>query len=263
MDDFFRVSGLERVRDLLEDRQDLSERHRSRVETFGQRVTPNELEDEKETIVAALDSEDGPDIRMVHRGENTRLALEPRDSLRITRHFFGQGFDGDFTLELRVAGKVDLAHTPRTKRRKNFENAKSCLGCQTHRFCLVASAAKSVAPHRVESNGKVQDTLLVLFQPPVNGVKFLEAGEVGACWRQGDVEVSPSVTEDQAYSIAERCTGLRWPRLTTRLRSGPKKASIAGPPASGNPTADPGRPTMPHMRSLDRDAHRTRTALSR
>ena len=83
MDDFFRVSGLERVRDLLEDRQDLSERHHSRVETFGQRVTPNELEDEKETIVAALDSEDGPDIRMVHRGENTRLALEPRDSLRI------------------------------------------------------------------------------------------------------------------------------------------------------------------------------------
>jgi predicted AAA+ superfamily ATPase len=45
---------------------------------------------------------------MIERGEHFGFTLETPDAISITREFVRQYFDRDFTLQLRIAGTIDL-----------------------------------------------------------------------------------------------------------------------------------------------------------
>jgi hypothetical protein len=51
------------------------------------------------------------DVRMIQRGENFSLALEPGEAIGIVNEQVGQNLQGDIAIQLRIAGSVDLTHT--------------------------------------------------------------------------------------------------------------------------------------------------------
>ena len=70
MNDPLFVRGLERLGDLLRDRQGLVQRHRSARDAFGDRRTFNQLDHERCRRVGPLETVNGRDIGMVQRGED-------------------------------------------------------------------------------------------------------------------------------------------------------------------------------------------------
>ena len=70
--------------------------------------------------LAFLQSIDRRDVGMIERREYLRLALEAREPLRITRKGFGQSFDGNFAIQLSVAGEIHLTHPAGAQRRENL-----------------------------------------------------------------------------------------------------------------------------------------------
>jgi hypothetical protein len=67
---------------------------------------------------------------MVQRCQQPRLALEPREPIRIGRETRRQHFDRDVAAQLRVARAVDLAHAARTDEGDNPIGAEPRLGCE-------------------------------------------------------------------------------------------------------------------------------------
>jgi len=50
------------------------------------------------------------DVRVVQRCQELRFPLEASEPLFVTGELFGQDFDGDVALQLRIDGTVDLTH---------------------------------------------------------------------------------------------------------------------------------------------------------
>ena len=76
MDDAALVRGLERVRDLLEDRQRLGRRHGTALEPLGERLAEHELHLEERRVADFLEPVQRGDVGMVERGEHAGFALE-------------------------------------------------------------------------------------------------------------------------------------------------------------------------------------------
>jgi len=55
-------------------------------------------------------------MRVTQRGEGLGFALEPLSQTGISGNMLGQDFDRDGSIETRVGGFVDLAHSPGTDR---------------------------------------------------------------------------------------------------------------------------------------------------
>ena len=116
MDDPGVVRGLQRPGNLSRDRQRVVDLntcgHRCRLaplgDQFGEILPRHQLHDDG----APLDGVYRRDVRMVERGQRRRLALESRESIRISGHGLGQHLDRDVTTELRVARAIHLAHAP-------------------------------------------------------------------------------------------------------------------------------------------------------
>ena len=70
--------------------------------------------------VGVLQPVDRRDVRMIERGEDFRFALKPRQPVGVGCERRWQDFDGDVTLQLRIARAIDLAHTPGPKGGKDF-----------------------------------------------------------------------------------------------------------------------------------------------
>ena len=47
---------------------------------------------------------------MIERGQHLRFTPEARQPFRVARHGVGQDLDRHITVELRIAGAIDLAH---------------------------------------------------------------------------------------------------------------------------------------------------------
>ena len=120
MDDAPLVRGIERIRDLSGRRQRFGYGNRAAHQPVGQRIPFDEFQDESPHPHAVarrriLESVDRADMGMVQRGQDPRLALEPREPIGIVRDIVREGLDGDVPLELRIAGAVDLAHSADTQ----------------------------------------------------------------------------------------------------------------------------------------------------
>ena len=69
---------------------------------------------------------------MRERRDGLRFALESRERGRIACERRRQDLDGDVSIELRVAGFVDLAHPPGTEGGEHFVSAEACAGREAH-----------------------------------------------------------------------------------------------------------------------------------
>ena len=134
--DPFLVSGIERVDDLAADGQDVSHRHRAINQPIGERGTFDELEHERRDTGALLDAVDGADVGMIERGQQLRLALEPRETIGGVYPGALQHLERDLTLEARVACAVDLTHSARAERGKRLVRSEPGSRGQSHRWYL-------------------------------------------------------------------------------------------------------------------------------
>jgi hypothetical protein len=69
---------------------------------------------------------------MIELQDAADFAAEAIAKLRVSRENVGQDLDGDDTIQPRVAGFVDLAHTARTERGKDFVRAETTAGGECH-----------------------------------------------------------------------------------------------------------------------------------
>ncbi|HYM23527.1 MAG TPA: hypothetical protein VEU08_09970 [Vicinamibacterales bacterium] len=132
MNDPLFVCGFEGFSDLLRDSQGFVDRQRASRDAIRQRRSLDQLHDECWRTGGILEAMDVRDVGMIQRREEPGLPLEPREAFAITCDGTGQDFDRDVTIELRVAGAVDLTHAARTERRQDFINAEACASCERH-----------------------------------------------------------------------------------------------------------------------------------
>jgi hypothetical protein len=73
------------------------------------------------------------DVLMVERGNRPRLAVESLTRLRVIEAIRGQHLYGNRTIEARVAGAIDLAHTAGADFIENLVRAESRTTSHCHR----------------------------------------------------------------------------------------------------------------------------------
>ena len=72
------------------------------------------------------------DVRMIELRDGAGFAIEALAELRVGREQRRENLDRDRTIEPRVAGPVDLAHTAGADEREHFVGAEADAGCQGH-----------------------------------------------------------------------------------------------------------------------------------
>ena len=113
VDDALFVCRLERVGNLPCDRERLVERNRAAGDSLREVLALDQLHDQRRGVTRLLEAVDLRDVRVVQRGERLRLALEPREALRIGREQVWQNFDCDLALQSCVPRAIDLTHPTR------------------------------------------------------------------------------------------------------------------------------------------------------
>ena len=113
------MCGLECLRDLPRDRQGLTDREAGYVaargapwtcDSFGESLAFHQFQDERAHAVGLFDAVDGADVRVIHRGEHPRLALEAHAPFGLRRERRRQDFDRHLAPKRLVVRAVDLAH---------------------------------------------------------------------------------------------------------------------------------------------------------
>src|SRR5215510_14575848 len=104
------VGGFERVRDLQGDRQRLAKRNRPARNAIGESRAVDQLQYERMDTIGFLEPINRGDVRMIQRGEELRLALEPRQKIRIEREGCRQDFQRDISIESGVTSSIHLTH---------------------------------------------------------------------------------------------------------------------------------------------------------
>ena len=131
MNDPLLVRRLERLGDLLRDRQGLVERDRTSRDPVGESSPSTSSITSAVVPSDFLQSVNGGDVRMVECGEHFGFTLKAREAIRISRHCHGQHLDGDLALQIRVGRAVDLAHPTSADLRGNFIRTEACAGGQS------------------------------------------------------------------------------------------------------------------------------------
>ena len=104
------VRGLQRVSDLLRNRQRVFDWYRALRDTVGERRALDQLQDKRMRALGFFDAVDGGDIRVVEAGENLRLAPKPGKAVRVIGEGVREDLQGDLTVELGVSRLPDLPH---------------------------------------------------------------------------------------------------------------------------------------------------------
>ena len=97
-----------------------------------ERLAVDELQDDRGRAVGLLETVNAGDVRMVERGEELGLALEPAETIGVAREFAGQHFQRDVALQLRVARTVDLAHAAGAEQLDDFVRCDPRTGFKWH-----------------------------------------------------------------------------------------------------------------------------------
>ena len=125
MNDALLVRRIQRLGDLPGNLQRLSQRKRPLRNQIGERRAVDELQDEPVRGAGILEAIDMTDVRVIERREHLSFALEAREPIGIARERFGQDFDGDVAIQLRIARAIDLAHAARADLAGDFIWAES------------------------------------------------------------------------------------------------------------------------------------------
>ena len=130
VDDVLLVRGVERVGDLLRDRQRLVERDRAARDPRRQVVAVDQFHDQGGEVRCLLEAVDRRDVRMVESREHFGFALKAREAIRIAGHRGRQHLDRHRPLQIAVGGAIDLAHAAGTDLRGDFVDAKAGAGSE-------------------------------------------------------------------------------------------------------------------------------------
>jgi hypothetical protein len=79
-----------------------------------------------------FDAMDLRDVRMIECRQELRFPAEPCEAIGIVGDGGQQDFDRDVTIQLRIAGAIDLAHPARADLGGDFIRAESGAGSQSH-----------------------------------------------------------------------------------------------------------------------------------
>ena len=140
------VRRLQAPRQAVARSNDLVERQRTGGESFGQGRTLDELEHERGDACALLQAVDCPDVRMIQRGERSRLLLEAGESVGILREEVGQYLDRDGTPQLRVVARD--RPRPFRRRRATTRFGTDPAGCRaTIGLTVVGDANRGASPN--------------------------------------------------------------------------------------------------------------------
>ncbi len=73
------------------------------------------------------------DIRVIQRGEQLRLAAKAGQTIAILGNEVGENFNGNVTIQLGIAGAVDLSHSTRAQWGDDFVWPEFCAWNQRHK----------------------------------------------------------------------------------------------------------------------------------
>ncbi len=132
MDHALPVSRFKCFGDLLRNIESVFGGHGSSLEVASQCLTLDVFEHKEPRSVRFVEAIDGGDVGVVERSQQLGLALEASNPLLIPRHQLGQHLDRDFSIQLGISGKVDLAHATRTQRRDNLVRTEFGACFQAH-----------------------------------------------------------------------------------------------------------------------------------
>jgi hypothetical protein len=115
------------------------------LEMFLQRNATHELHDQKRKAAGFGDGVDRDDVFVVDRGRRPRLARKPLPGAGLRRKLRREHFDGDQTVERRVAGLQHDSHPALPDDRQDFVGSESSqparsIGCVQIRKQLVMCA---------------------------------------------------------------------------------------------------------------------------
>jgi hypothetical protein len=110
MDDAVRVRAFKGVAHLPRDRKNFVRRQGTAPETLGEVFALDEFHGERDTSGLLFEPIDLSDVRMIQRGQRSRLSLESCEAFGILREFFGKQLQRDVTVKPGIASAVHLAH---------------------------------------------------------------------------------------------------------------------------------------------------------
>ena len=102
-------------------------------QVFVERVALHQLHHQRQHAVLLLEAEERGDVGMVERGEDARLALEPRHALRVGDERLGQRLQSDVAAQVRIMRPVDLTHAAGAQRAADLVGTDAAAGLQGHR----------------------------------------------------------------------------------------------------------------------------------
>jgi hypothetical protein len=121
MDDSALVRRVERVDQLTRDRNRVARRESpGRNDSIGKRRALDQLQHNPAQRAGLFHAVDRGDVRMVQRGEESRLTLESLEPVAISSEDFREDLDRDVATESSVARAIDLAHPARSERADDF-----------------------------------------------------------------------------------------------------------------------------------------------
>jgi hypothetical protein len=139
MHNAFPMCGIQCIRDLNADSNDLIESEPAALHAVGERLAVDVLHDEERRTVLFADVIQGADIRMRQTRDRSRLAFEALDAF-CCQGIGSEELECDDAIEACVAGAVDFAHPARAHLRQNLERADMRAGTESHGPELALSA---------------------------------------------------------------------------------------------------------------------------
>ena len=131
MNDAALVGRVERLRHLPRDRDCFGDAESVMRDSFGERHTLDEFEDEHlDPRGVFFQTVNLRDVRVVERREYLRFAAETRPAVGIVVQHGAKNLQRDITVQSRVASAIDLAHAAGAQRRDDLVGADASTGGQ-------------------------------------------------------------------------------------------------------------------------------------
>ena len=118
------LRGLQRLRDLLCDRQSLIDGNRPPRDPLRQVFPFDKLHHQRRQAARLLESVDLGNVRVIECSKHARFALESRKTVGIVRQLLRQDLQSDISTELRIPRSIHFPHAARPQRRHDLVRAE-------------------------------------------------------------------------------------------------------------------------------------------
>ena len=146
------VCRLQRLGDLLRNRQRLIQRDRSLRDPVGEGRPFDQLQHQRPRPLGFLDAVDLGDVGVVEAGEDLRLPREPGEAVRISREGVGQDLQRDLAVELGLGGLPDLPHAAFAQERGHVVVAERGAGLRVPSVCQRTGRSMPPSPIKAETS---------------------------------------------------------------------------------------------------------------